>query len=444
MDISERSPPFVNGVQALLRNQFILKQNLTTMSRDKDSTSEFKLSRQRRMLLAAAVAAVGMLAFGCAKNPAAAPSPPGVPVVVARVSQQAMPVEVTSVGNVEAISTISIKSQVAGQLLEVHFKEGDFVHNGQLLLTIDSRPYQMLVEQAKGSIVRDQAQIQQAEANLAKDSAQEEYARGEAQRDATLMERGVIPKETLEQVKSQAAAALQSLRADQAAIESARANLVLDQGTLNGAKLQLSYCTIYSPIDGRTGAVLQKPGNLLKAADVPIVVINQVDPIYVNFTVPQQYWSDINKHVADRALRVTATVPQDSGKPQQGTVSFVDNAVDPTTGTIHLRATFENSQNRLWPGLFVNVVLRLSEQPNATVVPMQAITQGQNGTFVYVVKSDNTVEPRPVVSSRTISGLAVIDKGLDPDEVVVTDGQTRLTRGSKVQIKSNASEAGPF
>ena len=137
-------------------------------------------------------------------------------------------------------------------------------------------------------------------------------------------------------------------------------------------------------------------------------------------------------------------MPQDPGEPQQGTVTFVDNAVDPATGTIHLRATFENSQNRLWPGLFVNAVLRLSEQANATVVPTQAITQGQNGTFVYVVKSDNTVEPRPVVSSRTVGGLAVIEKGLDPDEMVVTDGQTRLTRGAKIQIKGNAGEAGPF
>src|SRR5262249_27196615 len=152
--------------------------------------------------------------------------------------------------------------------------------------------------------------------------------------------------------------------------------------------------------------VMQKPGNLLKAADIPVVVINQVDPIYVNFTVAQQYWSDIKKRMAEHALRVSATVPQDPGEPQEGTVTFLDNAVDQATGTIHLKATFENAQTRFWPGQFVNAVLRLSEQPNATVVPAQAITQGQNGTFVYVVKSDNTVEPRPVVSSRSSDGLA--------------------------------------
>jgi multidrug efflux system membrane fusion protein len=299
------------------------------------------------------------------------------------------------------------------------------------------------VDQAKGAIVRDQAQLQQAEANLAKDSAQEEYARGEAQRYANLVEKGLVPKDTMEQVKSQAAVALQSLRADRAAIDSVKASLVLDQGSLNGANVQLSYCSIYSPIDGQTGAVMQKAGNLLKAADVPIVVINQVDPIYVNFTVPQQYWSDIKKRAGAQALRVIATVPQDPGEPQQGAVTFVDNAVDAATGTIHLRATFENSRNRLWPGLFVNIVLRLSEQANATVVPTQAITQGQNGTFVYVVKPDNTVEARPVVSSRAIGALAVIDKGLHADEIVVTDGQTRLTNGARVQIKGGG-EAAPF
>ena len=174
------------------------------MSRDKDSTNEFRLIDPRRILLAAAVAAMGMMAFGCTKNQAAAPPPPGVPVVVAKVSQQAMPVEVTAVGNVEAISTISVRSQISGQLLEVHFKEGDFVHKGQLLLTIDSRPYQAQVEQAKGAIVRDQAQLQQAEANLAKDSAQEEYARAEAQRYATLMEKGLIPKDRLREHSSAA------------------------------------------------------------------------------------------------------------------------------------------------------------------------------------------------------------------------------------------------
>jgi multidrug efflux system membrane fusion protein len=352
-----------------------------------------------------------------------------------------MPVEITAVGNVEAISTVSIRPQVSGQLLEVHFKEGDFVHKGQLLLTLDARPFQAQVDQAKGAIIRDQAQIAQAEANLARDGAQEKYAQAEAQRYTALMDKGLIPRETLEQTIAQADAAKQSLLVDRASIESAKANLGLDQGALNAATVQLSYCSIYSPIDGRTGAVLQKPGNLLKAADVPVVVINQVDPIYVNFSVPQQYWPDIRKRAAERTLRVAVTVPQDSSEAQQGDVTFVDSAVDSATGTIHMRATFTNPQNRLWPGLFVNALLRLSEEPHATVIPTQAITQGQNGTFVYVVKSDNTVEQRAVVSSRNADGFAVIDKGLGADDTVVIDGQARLAQGAKIQIKGDSANA---
>jgi multidrug efflux system membrane fusion protein len=399
------------------------------MTREKDSKLGF-----------AVIAAIGVFMFGCTKERPVASAPADIPVIVAKASQQAMPVEVTSVGNVEAIATVSVRSQVAGPLLEVHFKEGDFVHKGQLLLSIDPRPYQAQVDAAKGAIVRDQADEKQAEASLAKDSAQEAYARGEAQRYANLLEKGLIPKETAEQMKSQASVASEALSADRAAIDKARASLVLDQGTLNAANLQLSYCSIYSPIDGRTGAVMQKAGNLLKASDVPIVVINQVSPIDVNFTIPQQYWPEIKRHASAQGLRVTATVPQDPGTPLQGAVTFVDNSIDPTTGTIHLRATFDNSQNRLWPGLFVNAVLRLSEQPNAVVVPMQAITQGQNGTIVYVVKAGNTVEARPVQSSRTVSGLAVIDQGIQPGELVVIDGQTRLTQNTKVQIKNNLAD----
>jgi multidrug efflux system membrane fusion protein len=399
------------------------------------------MSRDRLSILLAALAVAAGIAAGCTKKQAAPPPFAGVPVVVAKVTQRSMPVEITAVGNVEAISTVSIRPQVSGQLLDVHFKEGDFVHKGQLLLTLDSRPFQAQVNQANGAIVRDQAQIAQAEANLARDSAQEKYAQAEAQRNSALMEKGLIPRETLEQTAAQAEAAKQSLQVDRASIDSAKASLVLDQDALNAANIQLGYCSIYSPIDGRTGAVLQKPGNLLKAADAPVVVINQVDPIYVNFTVPQQYWPDIRNRASARNLRVEVTVPQEAAQPQEGDVTFVDSAVDPATGTIHMRATFPNSQNRLWPGLFVNAVLRLSEQPHATVVPTQAITQGQNGTFVYVVKADNTVEQRSVVSSRDADGFAVIDKGLNPDETVVTDGQARLAQGMKIQLKGDPENA---
>ncbi len=351
-----------------------------------------------------------------------------------------MPVEITSVGNVEPIATVSIKAQVAGELLEVHFKEGDFVRKGQLLLTLDARPFENQVRQAQTAILREEAGLRQAEANLARDKAQGEYANAQAKRYNTLTQRGLVPTDTSDQVRSQAAALEGSIRADEAAIESARTNIRAQEGALEGAKLQLSFCTIYSPIDGRTGAVMLKPGNLVKVADAPIVVINQVNPIYVNFTVPQQYWSDVKTHLNVGDLRVKATASQDEANPKEGRVTFVDNAVDPATGTLRIRAEFANGENRFLPGMFVNVVLRLSEQPNAKVVPTQAITDGQNGPFVFVVKSDNTVETRPVVTTLSHDGQSVIDSGLQLNEMVVIDGQTRLTSGSKVQIKNTAND----
>jgi len=404
-----------------------------------NSQGNIRVDSARCIVLFPVFVTLGLL-LGCTANTAAPPPPSGVPVVVARVSQKLMPVEVASVGNVEPISTVAIKAQISGELLEVHFKEGDFVRKGQLLFTIDSRIPQGQVGTMQANIEKDEAQLKQAEANLARDTAQLVYARAEAERYATLLKRGLVAADSSEQARSQANALEESVRADRAAIENVRAILVVDQHALGGAKLQLSYCTIYSPIDGRTGAVMVKPGNLVKPVDVPIVVINQTSPIYVNFTVPQQYWPDIKKNMNEGMLHVSAAVPQDSGHPKQGNVIFVDNAVDATTGTLHLKATFENSENHFLPGMFVSVLLRLSEQPNAKVVPTQAVTEGQNGTFVYVVKPDDTVEMRPVVSGHTYGGEAVIDSGLESNEVVVTDGQTRLVPGAKVQVTNNLSD----
>jgi multidrug efflux system membrane fusion protein len=186
-----------------------------------------------------------------------------------------------------------------------------------------------------------------------------------------------------------------------------------------------------------------KPGNLVKVADVPIVVINQVNPIFVNFGVPQQFWPDLTKFTAEKSLHVKANVPRDSGPAEEGTVTFLDNAVDTTTGMIHVRATFNNAHNRLWPGLFVNILLTLSQQAGATVVPEQAIVDGEQGKFVYVVNSENRVQPRPVFTSRTVEGLAVIDKGLRPGETIVTDGQARLSPNAKIEPKRNLGDADP-
>jgi multidrug efflux system membrane fusion protein len=367
-----------------------------------------------RALVPAALAFVGLLG-GCAKQQAAPQPRPPIPVVVATVKTKAMPVEVIAVGHVEAYSTVSIEAQVPGQLLDVHFKEGDFVHKGQLLLTLDPRPYEAALAQAKAALARDKATAVNN--------------RLQAERYSKLLAEGIVPASQVESFTSAADASDAVLNADEASIKT--------------AQLNLEYCTIYSPIDGRTGALMLKPGNLVKVADVPIVVINQVNPIFVNFGVPQQFWPDIKKSMTQGNLRAKATIPKDTETVEEGTVQFIDNAVDPTTGNIHLRAAFSNSQNRLWPGLYVNMVLRLSEQAGATVVPAQAIMLGDKGSFVYVVGSDKKVEPRTVVSARTIQGETVIENGLQAGETIVTDGQARLEPHARVEIKTSIGDTAP-
>jgi membrane fusion protein, multidrug efflux system len=371
-----------------------------------------KLVFRAKRGLVAGVFLVIVAGSGCSKQQAApAPRATAIPVVVAKVTQKAMPVQLTAIGNVGSYS-VSVRAQVAGELLEVHFTEGDFVHKGQLLFTIDPRPYEAALAQAQATLLRDKA----VAAN----------SRAQSQRTLKLLGEGVVSPSDAETSKSAADAADASVAADEAAV--------------NTAQLNVEYCKIYSPMDGRTGSVMVKPGNLVKVADVPIVVINQVSPIHEDFTVPQEYLPEIRKYLAAGPLRVEATVPNSSEAPEVGTLTFIDNAVDTTTGTIHLRATFENRRGLLWPGLYVNTLMTLAQQSNATVIPAQAITAGQQGSFVYVVKDDGTVAPRPVVSNRTVQGEAVIDKGLEAGETVVTDGQVRLVPGAKVQIKSNLSD----
>ncbi len=348
-----------------------------------------------------------LLVSGCSKEQAApAPRVAAIPVTVSKVTQRAMPVQLTAIGNVGGY-TVSVEAQVAGELLDVHFKEGDFVHKGQLLFTIDPRPYEAALARMQATLMRDKA----VAAN----------GRAQAQRISKLLIDGVVSPSDADSSTSAAAAA--------------EATVAADEAELKTAQLNLEYCTIYSPMDGRTGAVLVKPGNLVKIADVPIVVIKRLSPIPVDITVPQEYLPEITKHLAARPLRVEATVPNSLGPPEVGKLVFVENAVDATTGTIRLRALFENSSNALWPGLYVNTVMTLAEESNATVIPSQAITAGQQGSLVYVVQADGTVAPRAVVSSRSVGGQAVIDKGLQPGETVVTDGQVRLVPGAKVQIK---------
>jgi membrane fusion protein, multidrug efflux system len=334
-----------------------------------------------------------------------------VPVTVATVIQKSMPVQLTATGTVEAYATVSIRAQVGGVITKVSFTQGQDVKQGDPLFTIDPRPLE--------------AALKQAEANLQRDTAQLQNSREQARRYAELVKKQYVSQEQFDQIKTNADALESVVDADKAAVEN--------------AKVQLSYCYIFAPVDGRTGSLQLNQGNLVRTNDAtPLVVINQVNPIYVTFSLPEGNLPEIKARMAQSSLKVLAILPQSPDNPEQGTLTFVDNAVDATTGTIKFKGTFANAGRRLWPGQFVKVLLNLSEQPNAVVIPFQAIQSGQDTQLVFVVKPDRTVEVRPVVVSRTLNGEAVVDKGLKPGETIVTDGQFLLSQGTRVQIKKGA------
>ena len=337
-----------------------------------------------------------------------------VPVTVATAVQKNVPVQIRAVGNVEPFSTVSIKSQVTGVIMQAHFKEGQDVKKGQLLFTIDPRPLE--------------AALKQAEANLARDSAQLNNSREQAKRYAELVEKQYVSREQYDQIRTNADAAAAVVEADKAAVEN--------------AKVQLSYCYIYSPVNGRVGTLLVNEGNLVRVNDgTPLVVINQLLPIYVTFSVPEQYLADIKKRMAAGKLIVSARFPSDEGRLEEGALAFVDNTVDRTTGTIKLKAEFKNSELHLWPGQFINVALTLSTQAGAVVVPSDAIQVGPDGQQVFVVKNDKRIEIRPVRVGQSEGGETVVAKGLAAGEMVVREGQFLLGPGSRVDIKETASAA---
>ena len=324
-----------------------------------------------------------------------------------------MPLDVSGVGTVEAFSTVAVRAQVTGELKDVNFKQGDDVQAGQVLFTLDHRPLE--------------AALNQAEANLARDTAQAANAQVIAQRMEDLVERGVGTREQRDTARTTAAALDASVGANRAAVEN--------------AKVQLQYATIRAPIAGRTGALMVHAGNLVRANDqMPLVVINQVSPIYVSFGIPEALLPDLRRYMAQRQLEVQAVPPNEAIAPALGTITFVDNQVDQTTGTIRIKATFPNSNRRLWPGQFVNVQVRLTSNPNAIVVPTVAVQAGPEGQYVYVVKSDQTVEMRPVEVERTAGQETVLKQGVKPGETIVIDGQLRLVPGSRISIKGGNSQ----
>ena len=365
-----------------------------------------------------------------------------VPVTVAKASTRDVPVEIQVIGNVEAYSTITVKALVGGQLTNVYFKEGDFVKKGEKLFDIDRRPLEAAYNQAVANIARDQASLLQAQANMARDEANAKYQDSQAKRYGELFTAGVISKDQAEQLRAGADASAQAVNADQAAIASARANIGASQATAENAKVQLSYTTIYSPIDGRTGNLTVKQGNVVTANNMDMITINQVEPIYVTFSVPEAQLPAIKKYMALGSLSVRSR-PQDAATAdeERGGLTFVDNTVDITTGTIKLKGTFPNTNHKLWPGQFVRVTLLLTTQANAVVVPNQAIQTGQAGAFIYVVKEDKKVEVRPVVAGARVGQDMVVDQGIRAGETVVIEGQLRLAPDSRVVVRDGKGDS---
>jgi multidrug efflux system membrane fusion protein len=368
-----------------------------------------------------------------------------VPVVTARAERKAVPVTVSAVGTVEAISSVAIRSQVTGQLTAIHFAEGREVQQGQALFSLDPRPFQAVLQQAQAVLARDTATLRNAEAMQA--------------RTDTLFQRGLVAREQYESQRASTAALVATIEADKATVETARLNL--------------QYTEITAPITGRTGSLGAHVGDLVRANDTdPLVAINQLAPVYVTFSVPGRLLTDIRRYQAQKPLSVTAASPQASspaaapaaaagGTPgagragngtdaapgmsetvARGVVTFIDNAVDVTTGTIRLKGTFPNSDHQLWPGAFVQVTLDLTTDPDAIVVPATAVQASQEGQYIFVVKPDRTVEMRTVKVDRQQGDEAIIAQGISAGEVVVTDGQLRLTPGARVSERTDAAGRG--
>jgi multidrug efflux system membrane fusion protein len=340
--------------------------------------------------------------------------PPAIPVSVAQVTQEVVPFRLQAIGNVEAFSTVAVKARVDGQIVEVGFKEGEEARKGQVLFKIDPRPFE--------------AALRQAEANALRDAAARDQARSQEKRYQELLDKNFVSKEAYAQIRTNAAVAEATAGASQAA--------------LDNAKLNLEYGTIRAPIEGYAGKIQIQMGNLVRANDVnPLVVINQVRPIYVNFSVPEQRLAEVREHMAARQVAVEALAPGSDRAAASGMLIFVDNAVDPSTGTIRMRARFPNKDNLLWPGQFVNVSVRLFEQADAIVIPSQAVQTGPEGQYVYVVDRSMVVDVRRITVQRTEGERAIVASGLAKGEQVVTQGQLRLGPKTRVQIGTPAPGA---
>lgn len=391
------------------------------------------------------------------------------PVTIATATQRTVPVQISAIGNVQAGATVSVTPQASGRITGVFFQKGQDVHKGQLLFALDDRTQAAAIAQAQGTVARDQALVQQAratlardlgavrqaQATLAKDQAQAQFAQAQNTRYSNLYKQGAISQDQAQQYAANNQVSAATLQVDQdaianaqavalgdkAAIKNAEAVVTSDRAALANVQVQSSYTKIYAPIDGRAGNILVTEGNVVQAGSSnALVTIAKIRPIQVSFSVPEANLPEIQKHVENGKLPVSVTFAGNT-TPIQGSLAFVNNTVDPNTGTIQLIGDFDNTNDQLFPGQFVKTTLTLTQEPNAIVVPAQAVQNGPNGQFVFVVNPDSTVTNVPVTTSSTIDGLDVIQQGLQPGAKVVADGQANLVEGSKVRVKTRANSA---
>jgi membrane fusion protein, multidrug efflux system len=364
--------------------------------------------------LVAVVTALFLLASCSSGNAEKQKTSRAAPVTISVAATKNVPVVINAIGTAGSYSTVSVRAQITGEITDIAFKQGQDVSRGDLLFTIDPRPYQAALEGAFAALARDKAMLKNAESDV--------------RRYGELVKKDYVTSQQYDQAVANAEALKATVAADEAAIKTARLNL--------------DYCTVRAPVSGRTGDLLLQKGNVIKANDQAVVTINQITPIYVSFSVPEEYLPDIRRYAAEDSLRVEAAFPGEGGNPYQGHLTFINNTVDESTGTILLKATFQNRNKSFWPGQFVNVTLRLATSKNAVVVPSQAVQRGQKGDYVFVVKPDMTVEMRSIETGQHLDGETVIRTGIEVGDKVVTDGQLRLFPGARIEIAGTRAAAG--
>jgi multidrug efflux system membrane fusion protein len=359
---------------------------------------------------------VGCSTADSKQQKAQAAGPRAVSVAIATVQRQDVPVYLTGLGAVTAFNTANIKSRVDGQIVQVNFREGQNVREGELLIVIDPRPYQVQLDQMQAQLFRDQAQLRDAKLNL--------------DRYTSLIPSGSIAQQQVDTQK--------------ALVDQLDGTVRTDQAQIDSAKLNVTYCHITAPFNGRVGLRQVDPGNIIHASDTnPMLILTQLQPIAVIFTLPEDVLPNVSKHMKQSTLEVDAFSRDDQTKLATGKLVTIDNTIDPTTGTAKLKAVFDNKDSQLWPNQFVNANLLLETRKNSTVVPTAAILRGPQGTFVYAMNADKTVQDRQVTVSLTQGNTTVITSGLNPGDVVVTDGQDKLQRGSRVEPRATGTSAGP-